>query len=1474
MHSILPRLIFSTELCLRLGLLLLALVASAEAFAQAVVRSAPPHRGEGVPAHPVLSWAYSGPQGDLNLLPNGGFEEGTNGWSATPEMIASQVQQAAPFEGTNLLSLPRNSLLTRELVLPAEVALRLSYMALVSRDPLVELERLDHPGRKYPLTGPSTFISGWRIYGADLSPFAGERVRLSWKFITDDNVSWGLDDVRITPVPVGTEFDVWLSTGSQNGPFELLGRTTRSAWPLRNLLPSRRYYWRVDTIEAGQTNAGPVWQFNTDFVTSMSQVLVDPLPELACSEQPLLLGLQVTDDDGFPGPSNNNTRVVRAAVEAFGEGVPPPPVIVTELDLSRAWVEFQNSGAEPVDLSGWMVELLPSSITPNTFRVPVPTGSILAAGGLFQVRQGPGSGWPTLGTNAPFGWSSGVAAGVILRDSHGEVVDCAFYSRDMPVPRDGRRFGQTVAVSPAHWPSLPFWAPDRAGKSMQRVGDRDRNSPQDWVFAPPSPMAINADLTLPLLNGHGRVATTAPTNEITTDRQSHFLLPVQVMGTASNVVLTATVFLNRADRTGVSGQSLSFDVGPGVCLSVELPVINETAGTLTGAVRVRIPAPREADVPVRLELPGGTSEGVTLPELIVIPAGATEAAGDLTLVNNSELTGPRSLTLFASAPDFAPAQIPLVIEDDETATLRLEIPLALGEGEQRPGTITVNPAPSRAVRIRLISSDPARLGLSSSPATSDEVVVQAGATMATFSLTTTENDRLEGSTNITVRAEFANWGADEKVVQIDENETRTLSLNLDAAELWEGGSPTDLRVVLGGRVPEEVPVTLTLEPQGRVEMIGSPTVPANSRLSTVSLVPINDSQTNGLSQILIRASAPGWADGTLTLTVYDDDPAGIRVGLPPGPMVSGQAFECLVSPISIDGLVIPYRGLPDLQLALLGPDSVALPGHIQFLETSEGGSRFSISSASAGTGLRLRAGWEGLTGESAAFALWSAGPPLNPISLAHDEVRNRLFMVSSDQPLVAVNLNTGARSEPDIPLPHPRLVALSADGETVYAGWQAGRQLARIRASTLAVEETWPVGASFTGSGFTLVHMLTLPLHPNSLVVARTLAGSLEVAMFDGSTARLAVGTMDAPPPVTLVAGLQPDQIFAVSTDRIAEFRITPEGIQSVTQPRRLGLLDRKMIPGDSTFSRGLLLNGAVELIDPALAGRAGRNPFDLLPSAVTSDPRTGRLAWYEGGFDGLFRILDPLTLKEVWRSKRSGQPDMGLMIPLGPHRWAVINNGALRLDSDEAPEPDPATDLAISATEVSRSAATSRVTMRLTVENRGTNPAADVRLTLAFPEVRWNGPDSILLTSISSNALPVTNGLGGASYQLGDLAPTAKAEVDVEVRVSLNGVLDASAFVGSDAADPDPGNNRAFLHAEGLAPQPTLKLAGPVGTSAYSVQYETIPGWFYQLVTAPTPEGPWQGVGGATGDGQPATLPLPAPEWPVHFWRVELSDL
>src|SRR4051812_3238939 len=80
-----------------------AVVLNVVAMAAVAERPSPADRTSAVGAAPTLVWGVASDDA-VNLLTNGGFEQGTNGWTVSSRAVATKpLSPNTPREGTNVL---------------------------------------------------------------------------------------------------------------------------------------------------------------------------------------------------------------------------------------------------------------------------------------------------------------------------------------------------------------------------------------------------------------------------------------------------------------------------------------------------------------------------------------------------------------------------------------------------------------------------------------------------------------------------------------------------------------------------------------------------------------------------------------------------------------------------------------------------------------------------------------------------------------------------------------------------------------------------------------------------------------------------------------------------------------------------------------------------------------------------------------------------------------------------------------------------------------------------------------------------------------------------------------------------------------------------------------------------------------------------------------------------------------------------
>jgi hypothetical protein len=106
-------------------------------------------------------------------------------------------------------------------------------------------------------------LSEWTRRSCDVSDFIGQTIRLA--FVEADDMGLlnvHLDEIRLEIITNSSyTFRVYLGTNSNLSTANLLGTTSCLSMPYADLAPGMHYYWQLEVINNGETNAGPVSEF-------------------------------------------------------------------------------------------------------------------------------------------------------------------------------------------------------------------------------------------------------------------------------------------------------------------------------------------------------------------------------------------------------------------------------------------------------------------------------------------------------------------------------------------------------------------------------------------------------------------------------------------------------------------------------------------------------------------------------------------------------------------------------------------------------------------------------------------------------------------------------------------------------------------------------------------------------------------------------------------------------------------------------------------------------------------------------------------------------------------------------------------------------------------------------------------------------------------------------------------------------------
>jgi hypothetical protein len=304
-------------------------------------------------------------------------------------------------------------------------------------------------------------------------------------------------------------------------------------------------------------------------------------------------------------------------------------------------------------------------------------------------------------------------------------------------------------------------------------------------------------------------------------------------------------------------------------LTLRLRGASPSEGQLvTASGEVVLPGRSLSNVVVTLKSSDTTE--VTLPATVNIPAGQTNATFKLTPVNDTRLDGSRKAMITATAPFYEPASAVVTVHDNETTTLRLQVPVSLTEGGSYGiGRVTTSAAVDDPVTVLLSSSPPGEFEFVGNLAYAS---ILAGQTSAVFQVRAKDNLRIDGARTARLLASVANWTSATGAVQILDNENTNLSLLAPwFAKEGVGILSNALQVRLSGTLATNLPIDLVSDTPLGLRPIGVMVMPAGQTGTEVSLFADNNHSVDPLRTVKFFASAAGFASALSSTILLDND---------------------------------------------------------------------------------------------------------------------------------------------------------------------------------------------------------------------------------------------------------------------------------------------------------------------------------------------------------------------------------------------------------------------------------------------------------------------------------------------------------------------------------------------------------------------------------------------------------------------------
>lgn len=207
-----------------------------------------------------------------------------------------------------------------------------------------------------------------------------------------------------------------------------------------------------------------------------------------------------------------------------------------------------------------------------------------------------------------------------------------------------------------------------------------------------------------------------------------------------------------------------------------------------------------------------------------------------------------------------------------TNSLTITAPDSATEGDAPVNaTVFLNPAPIVDTVVALSSSN-------SDATVPPTVTVPAGVASATFLIAPDDDALLDGSQTATITASLPTFSSATKTFVVHDNETATLTMEIPDNAV-EGSSPLTGIITVSSAVGKAVTVSLTSD-SSSVMVPLNVIIPAGAGSAQFTLLLANDTKINGIRPVAINASVAGWAAATDSITILDDEPTILTVGLP------------------------------------------------------------------------------------------------------------------------------------------------------------------------------------------------------------------------------------------------------------------------------------------------------------------------------------------------------------------------------------------------------------------------------------------------------------------------------------------------------------------------------------------------------------------------------------------------------------------
>lgn len=310
---------------------------------------------------------------------------------------------------------------------------------------------------------------------------------------------------------------------------------------------------------------------------------------------------------------------------------------------------------------------------------------------------------------------------------------------------------------------------------------------------------------------------------------------------------------------------------------IELTISSEsiTEGD-TFTLTVTLPRAPESDVTISLS--SDAPERFSMPPTVVVPAGATTASVEVKAVDNDKIENVLDVSFFAKAPHYGDGETFTILTDNDMPVLELTLtPAEVSEGAG-PRAIrgTIRRLTNTGSRVTVVFND----DLPNTLIYSNRIILEKNVAETDFNIGVIDNTRADGDRTVNLTAAVylqtcacsatgTSGGSVSKAITVIDNDGPSLSLKASAATLHRDHRTTRFTVERNTETSQPLTVKFTADPAGLLTMPESIVIAAGETKAHIDAEAPLSSFTGSEKEIIVNATAEGYAKGTMLMLLSD-----------------------------------------------------------------------------------------------------------------------------------------------------------------------------------------------------------------------------------------------------------------------------------------------------------------------------------------------------------------------------------------------------------------------------------------------------------------------------------------------------------------------------------------------------------------------------------------------------------------------------